>query len=782
MSEGSAAAAIEAAVDRRRRALVADGKIDNLDQRMAEVTVEETNKFRLATLLQRKWTGLAVAARDRTEAYVETLRRDGLSPKEAELAVFEGTARGPEGWHSVYATRLAFEARYVGDMAAEVLRAVPEAVKLTRDPVFAEDIVREMFEIREGGKPGHSGNPDAQTIAHIFALYAEVSRIEINRLGANIEKLDAWGGPHVHDAAKMLRISADAWVRRIIPRLDLPRTFPDATPGEAMDLLDAIYGTITTGTRFRPAEQIGIYHGPRDLVRMLFADPVLRFRTADDWLAHQAEFGHGNIWTGMLAHQRKMAAIAAEIQILGPSPQATIDSLAPVVSPDGAACEALPVLQRTTGVALGVNPAGMTEGLLLLGQRASRSMARFGDGIGESVANLVTQAAKLRYRGRFFFATCHDEIIEMIATMARSADVEPKEIAMLVAEGMEGLLDSLHSSAFAEDGRPGAMSSAMTNFLRWSGPTNWTDNVRVAGARMLCAHMGRMSRQAWETLPQRLRAALDRHGLSERCWRLIQQAAFEGPTDNSYVTPDRIGRLPQAAFDRAPAASEIRDSRDLALALQRFYAEEISFASARRPGTFIRDLLRAVIRLRGAPIARPRGSDTVTTPHIGSLLACTMMASYIAMTAKALAGDYDRSKFVNPDGSANRRALLTAFARGGAGIYGDYLFSQVDRFRMEPRADAAGDDIATPSRLVENFNMARGGDGEGGRWLNAVLMNTPFVNLSCVRPAVDFLVLDALRESLSPGFLERQRQESLSDRTQSILFPRLIGSSPPVRF
>ena len=86
----------------------------------------------------------------------------------------------------------------------------------------------EMWELRDGGNPGSTGNSDAKVLADIFAKYAEAMRKELNGLGASIGKLDGWAGAQVHDTIKMLKVSPEQWAARTIRYLDVERTFPDA--------------------------------------------------------------------------------------------------------------------------------------------------------------------------------------------------------------------------------------------------------------------------------------------------------------------------------------------------------------------------------------------------------------------------------------------------------------------------------------------------------------------------------------------------------------------------
>lgn len=814
-------------IQQRHRILQASGRIDDIDARMAEVAAEEGNKARLAAMLSRKQTALTILARDRTQAQIRNLRAQGLSPKAAVLAVFEGTVKGiNQARQSVFATKLGFEGKFIGAMMDDVLKAAPAALKLIRNKEFAQDIVREMFELREGGAPGRTRNADAQAVAKVFARHAELSRQNLNLYGAAIGKLDDWGGPHAHDAVRMIEVTRDEWVNRIVPRLDLARTFPDQTEPEARAILGKMYDTIVTGKSDRlSAKRKGERVSPSNLAKSLSRDRVLHFKDADQWLSYQDEFGHGNIWTGMLSHQRRMAQKASLMQTLGPNPEVMMESLLDQMQaeikrdPDLTSAQkqkqisALSTddntqirqaISEAMGVTGGVNPDGITAARILGGYRAVQSMAKLGGAVISSISDLVTQSANMRYQGKPLLASYHDQMVGMIKGIARQTGETEKHVAFILGEGMDGMLDNIHSSTFANDGMPGAMSSAMTKFFRWSGLTGWTDNIRAVGARMMAAHMGVNASKGWADLPDKLRFVMGQHGIDESRWNVLRQATFEGPNGTTYLMPDRIADLPDEAF--APfmtgAVSPNKLARaklDAEISLRRFYSDEINFgvietdARSRRftlrgtqAGTFTGEFLRLIFQFKGWPVAYTQrvlgravfgqrgGLDQ--SLHLAHLLVGATVAGYIAMTAKDYLKGYDRRKFVNPDGSMNLKTVGAAFTQGGgAGIYGDFLFGQVNRFGSGMLESAAGPGIGTASDLINNLMKARDGDVKAADWLNFALGNTPFVNLAYARAAADFLFLNTFREGLSPGFLERQRTNRRRDYGQSLLYPQTIG-------
>jgi hypothetical protein len=61
-----------------------------------------------------------------------------------------------------------------------------------------------------------------------------------------------------------------------------------------------------------------------------------------------------------------------------------------------------------------------------------------------------------------------------------------------------------------------------------------------------------------------------------------------------------------------------------------------------------------------------------------------------------------------------------------------------------------------------------------GDALNLILNNTPLLNLYYVRPALDILILNSMKEALSPGYMKRQegRRRAWGQHTMPILGDR----------
>ena len=115
-----------------------------------------------------------------------------------------------------------------------------------------------------------------------------------------------------------------------------------------------------------------------------------------------------------------------------------------------------------------------------------------------------------------------------------------------------------------------------------------------------------------------------------------------------------------------------------------------------------------------------------------------------------------------------------AFAQGGgAGIFGDYLYSNQSRFGRSLTETAAGPVFGgVLPDLVDltfgNVQEAAGGDPThaGAEALRFAQSNTPLINLWYTRAILDRLVFQQMQEYLSPGYLARMRERARKDTGQ----------------
>lgn len=648
-----------------KQKLQAEGNIEGMADKLRSFAEKEAERTQIAAAMQRRHAALNVLVRDRMDQAIDGLMKAGLSPQKALLAILEGTQRGVEGGrNSVAALNLAYEARYLGGLFSELQKDRPHLVNTLRDKRMDADIMREMAELREGGKPGITKNKDAQYVAKAFASYAELSRTDLNKLGASIGKLDGWAGAQMHDDVRMIAAGKEGWVDAVFPRLDMDRTFPDAVDeAEAKEILGDVYDTLVTGfpNKATPKEK-GQRVNPANLARSLGKSRVLHFKDADAALAYRDEFGYGNTVSGMISHLRRAARVAANMEALGPNPEvmfgSLVDGLKRRIKQDGAlsptekqkrmkgldseAGKLRQALDVSTGMVS--RPVNATAAKIGSDIRAVQSMAKLGGATITALSDTVTPAVAAMFRGSSFFKGLTAQLNGLRKGRPQG---EFAEITYMIGEGFDGLIGHIVAPAAAVDGPVGKLSKLQESFFRWNGLTWWTDVQRATAGRVISAEMGMRSKSDFDSLPANYKHVLGLHGIDAKKWDAIRKARFREVEGKEYVTPDRIRELDDAAIeplvaDRIAAArkaSKVDESksdatrdkrqaefeakraqiiedgkRDLELSVLRFFADETSYgivevdASTRRimtqglrPGTAAGEAIRFIGQFKGFP-------------------------------------------------------------------------------------------------------------------------------------------------------------------------------------
>ncbi len=834
--------AVFEAVDRKKKRLEAEGKIDGLGARLAKEMQDEGDKTRILAAMQRKHAALNAIVRDRLETHVASLRAAGVRPDKAVLAIMEGTQKGIEGARkSVHATKLAYEAKFIGGMMADITRDRPHVQALLGDEKFNADITREMFELREGGRPGITGNADAKAVAKVFATYAEVSRTELNRLGAAIGKLDGWAGPQAHDDVKMLKAGEDAWKAKVIQNLDVARSFPDLTdPAELDGILHNIYMDVVTGQdRAVSARQKGEFTSPANLAKKLGEHRVLHFKSADDWMAYRDAFGYGNSFSAMVQHQRRAAQLAGQMEVFGPNPAVMLGSLVDSLRRQVRLDETMSAADRAKAIAkldfdAGANGsalsnaymemAGLTSATPLANRTAGTVMTELRAGItaakltGAVLTSLPTDNTMAGLAGMFRGSGFWKSWISQMDGMLRGRPKgEQRTIAYLYGEGFDGITEHiLHPFAAQDTGKGVASRSAMWMF-KWTGMTWGTDVARSVASRVIGAELGMMAEKAHSSLPIRYKHTLEMHGIGPREWEAMRTMAFKAENGKTYLTPDRARNIPDEALEpfiasriegipekkRTPEMIDrFREDarRDIEMALRRFVADETNFgvietdARSRRltlqgtqAGTVGGEVLRTIMQFKGFPIAfteRVLGraftggiGETAgqrfmsNVPHIGALMAGLTMAGYVSMAMKDAARGYW------PPREPNGKTLASAAMQGGAfGIFGDFLFADVNRFGNSALETMAGPGFSDLAKLNNMFRKDIRGEGKALETFNAIHDNIPLLNLWYTRAAVEVLYANSVREALSPGYLRRRDAKRRQDYKQERWVPDNLSS------
>ena len=825
-------------MEKLRQTEEAAGRIDGLTARVEQLAREEADRTRIAAAQARRHAALAAIAYKRTLDQVTELVAQGRRYDQALLAVFEGDGqRGlVRGRDSVHATKAAYLQRWTAQWSG--MLAGNDRVRILTeraDEAFHLAVLREMEELKDGGKPGISGDADARALARIYADAAEAARIDRNRYGGSIGKLEGWR-PQSHDSLLVAKAGREQWMRDIRAELDLAKTYPNMNEAQITRLLSETYDHIVLGTRAATSQPDPLARvGPANLANRLGAARELHFKDAAAWDRYRKQYGGGGIHGAMLDHRSRAARDAALLESLGPNPEAMLGRLRQELASRAMADERLKPEARDRARRTLLAPGGPVQdayaeasGLtsqpvntrwadIMAGIRNQQRAAKLAGAALSQIVDPAVRAAKLTSRGAPVLETYLRSIGMWWADLLHTRQVprELREALASLAIGADGMRNAAWADLMAEDRRPGVLAKITDLVMKVQGMTFLARKLREGTAYMQAEYLGRQSAKRWDQLDPLYARGLATYGITPELWEAVRPLArtIDG---KRWLTPDMVRWLPDDALlqlaaprlaqldqqlaarrgkvDRQAAIARVLEDtqRDAEMAFRRFFAEEMlgstlePDAQMRRfmvrgtqPGTGTGEALRLIGLFKSFPIAYAQrvlasavlGFRPGERGQQAAHIAGLLALSTLLGYAAMTAKDLVRG--YSPRDPSNYKTWLAALAQGGGiGIYGDFIFGQGSRFGNTALETVAGPALSGAANIIGIWQRAKDGDAKAGDALGVLLRETPFINLWWARPVLDAAFLNSLREWASPGTLQRQARQREQDYGQERWAPQ----------
>lgn len=799
--------AIVEELERRRLSRRGKASLESIEEQMFRDAEELASEIEIAARIEK---------RNRLINLKRQAERDNIiarfdDPGEALRALNVGTNSPVMGGRmSVDARDKAIESELLGGFIADLRRE--NLIEVFNSEQKADEIARELWEIRTDGtgRPGITGDRDAQKIAQIISKYQEASRLRMNRAGAAIGKLDGYITKQSHDPVRIRRAGFEAWYKEIVGLLDHERTFQGEDP---VKFLQGVYDGLTTGVHLKAtgeqSDRMYAFRGPGNLAKRASAERVLHFQSADAWTRYNRDFGTGTFNESVLQGFRHAARTSAVMEVWGTNPevawQNTVRDLQAKHRGDP---------KKMAGIEPGSmkmqlrewefrEVAGMTNiaasryfASFGSGVRAAQSMAKLGGAVISSVTDVAYQGGEMRFQGESLLSGYYNTLQNVVRGRGSG---EQREIADLLGVGIEGMIGSMAARFSASDGVPGVAGKLMHRFFKLNGLSWWTDAHKTGVGLMMARKLAMERRLGWAELSEDRRRVLSLYGIDGARWDLIRQSAVRNADGAEFIVPQGIRDLPDdvlLAHIRKQGELKLGDEigprerrmidrlkDDLTAQLGAYYTDRVDFAvltpGARerallkmgtQPGTVEGEALRFIMQFKAFPLTvmtkafsrEIRGRGHADVPGLINFFVASTVLGYVAQSAKEMV------KGRNPRDPLSPETWVAAFVQGGgAGIYGDFLFGTKSRFGAGPLDTLMGPTFGTVNDLAGLLEKVREGDDPSAAALRTVISNTPFANLFYLRTAMDYLFLYRIQEAMNPGFLRRfeRRVERDNDQT-----------------
>lgn len=532
----------------------------------AQAGMEVAETLRAAAAIERR--NALINRRIRIEAldYLTTTWSDNLA--EGVLSMIYGSSFAREGSRaSANAAQSANFRRYMGGVFGELESAglfdVLKRGELDRDVFVAMRSINDVAALKKLPE-------QAVEIAKILHKWQEVSRIEANRAGAWIGKIDDYGLRQTHNSDRMMRAGEAKWKADILPKLDLERMFPDGPPKDLDNWLHETFLNIVTGVRDSnpSAGKMAAFKGPGNLAKKLSQERVLHFRSADDAFQYNIDYGMGNIRESFVTSMHQSAESTGLMQVLGTNPEynlwAVVDAIRSRLSRSDPAAlkkfdDATRSGKRIDNAYLevsGQTRRAASAKLAAVGQgiRVWNTLTGLGGAVVSAVTDVPIRASLLRYQGQSYLQQLVKGLLGPLTRLGNSMDSADHK-AVLSAAGYfnEVAMGNLAARFSPDDTIPGALNRATNTFFKWNLLAQWTDSMRRSTLEAMSHYWGSIADRAYGQLSDRNRMALSRFRIGEKEWHVISQGITEADGRN-FLTPQAVRELPMGAF--APLAHE----------------------------------------------------------------------------------------------------------------------------------------------------------------------------------------------------------------------------------
>lgn len=685
----------------------------------------------------------------------------------------------------------------------------------------SRNIVRELF--------GQATNdPAARELANGIRAGLEFLRLRFNQAGGDIPKRQDWGLPQSHNRRSVAAAAKDDWIGFTFDRLDREKMI-DLDFGRPMTdaklrrvLADTYDNIVSDGMiDLKP----GGYARP-GIIKRRQESRFLVFRDPDAWLAYQERFGDADVFTLTMGHIEVMSRDIALIQVLGPNPEASLrfmENLIDNATAKGAISGTGKAAARLAGRIAGPKTALRNEFAVLTGRlnqpanpafanvmAANRNIlvsAMLGTAWFSALSDLTFSAITARFNG----VPAARNLARHLKLFLPGSQADRK-LAVRLGFGAQGWA----SMAIAQERYLGEVigpewsKRLADSILRLSFLSPWTQAGRWGFMTEMAGFITDQVGKRFSGLPEPLQRSFARHGISPAEWDLIRATPLwrDPATGAEFLRhQDVIGRLDPASGDTALFTRHFEAANKLQAAI----LTEAEFAVPSAPvqvraaltggtqaGTFWGEVLRSTTLFKTFPVTAIYLHLARAIGLQGGMAKGTYIAHLVIGTAVmgALGEQLSQiSKGRDPltmDGSteAGRKFWLQALARGGGlGIFGDFLFSDVNRFGGGIGNTLLGPVLGTQldqaTRLtVGNLQeLIKEGEarGAGRELIRFTQLMTPGRSLWYAGLAMERLIFDQMQMMIDPkaaGAFRRVEKRTLRERGQRFFSPPGSGFPP----
>jgi len=649
-----------------------------------------------------------------------------------------------------------------------------------QDQPIMDDVIRYL-------KDGQESIRDVARRAEIVKIgdqwkqAADLTRNLRNRAGARIGKLEDWIVPQHHDSNKIRKAGYEAWRASIISKLDRQRIEAEQS-GDLEGILESAYKNITQ----RQVEAAG-GKGTSVLAKRHEESRVLHFKTGDDIIDYNKEFGNKDVFATMDAHIRQQSNEIATLQIYGSNPEDTFNKMKELARNNGMGGTAEKHLDNmwrmSTGQADGDDIVSKLDATLAAVGGTHRSLqvaSKLGSATISALADIGNIILGAGYRGLSSVKMMErglDTLLQEAVSVGKVG--KNTELANRIGVVSEFASASLANNRYAEVGA-GAAQKAAEVVIRASGLGSYTNSLRVSfGLEMAANFAENFTKQLDDTPFARL---LKEYGFTSAEWNTIRGTQTKSVKNAQFMDINKVYEVDEALGYKL---NEMIANEMDAFVVMPTNRTRVFTTWGKKKGTVRGELARNMMLFKSFPVA-------VTLMHLKRVGKIDSKMGKVAYGSAVLGVNtimggitlwaYDTVTGKTTRDVKGREAEMvveSVMKSGGLGIFGDMVLGQADtRYGHKWETTLVGVPATTGEDILKTVtDTIKVGFGDTtakeavGNAYNMAKSYIPGQNLWYTRAVVERTVGEFFGEMIDPDYQKRvrRRAKSMRERGQEYL-------------
>jgi hypothetical protein len=630
------------------------------------------------------------------------------------------------------------------------------------------ELMQETIRLLKDGKVKNKAFlQDAKKLADQWTKTANEVKNLRNSAGARIGKLEDWILPQSHDKAKLRRAGFKSWRKTIIDKLDVDRIEKEQETSIENVLISAYKNIIA------PDVEKGKGIGSK-VAKRREESRVLHFKTGDDIINYNNQFGNPDFFGTMDAHLRQQSIEIAQMQIFGSNPDATFEKLKELARADGslgsiAESKLDAVWNDVSGKTDGDNVVTKLDNFIAQTGGIYRSIqiaSKLGIATISSLGDLSNIILGSGYRG----VSSVDILGTSLKTLFEGSVGENTKLASRIGIVSEFANASLANSRFADNVGNGIAQKSAEVVIRASGLGKYTSSLRVSVGLEFAGNIADNLGKNFDDIP--FKAMLEEYGVDAKMWKKMQgktkvvkkgngaSAEFFDVTKMYNGVDDEIGyRISEMISNEMDAFVVMPTARTKAWTTFGGKKGSIKGETARNMFLF-KSFPISVTLMHLNRFNHLSGGNKVA--YAGAVIGANTVIGGLTLMA------YDVATGKTPRDPARPAMIGEALAKGGGlGIYGDFFIGLKDTKYGTSFSDiilgVPASTLKDVTRISQDLITKDGWKKTENIW-NTAKNYIPGQNLWYTRYAIEKSVGNFVGEVLDPKFKDRQKRRKKAMR------------------